>query len=115
MVGKKPVVVRDAGWNYDLDGQPGFEFSRTINLIRDAVLRETGFTLKRQPSEDLRCGAAKGRRTLPAYDRAIVDFRYALSRPVWACVARSAEVGELDGQGAGASQAGVARSRSHAL
>jgi hypothetical protein len=36
MVGKKPVFVRDAGWNYGLDGQPGFEFSRTINLIRAA-------------------------------------------------------------------------------
>jgi hypothetical protein len=34
-------------------------------------------TLKRQPSEDLRCGAAKGRRTLLAYDSAIIDFKCA--------------------------------------
>ena len=34
-------------------------------------------TLKRQIPEDLRCGAAKGRHTLLAYDRAIVDFIYA--------------------------------------
>jgi hypothetical protein len=34
-------------------------------------------TLKRQASEDLRCGATKGQHTLLAYDRAVIDFQYA--------------------------------------
>ena len=34
-------------------------------------------TLKRQPPDELRCGASKGRSTLVVYDRAVIDFRYA--------------------------------------
>jgi hypothetical protein len=49
MVGKKLVVVRDAGWSCDLGGQPGFEFSRVIDRSRDTLGRpRTPFRFKFQ-------------------------------------------------------------------
>jgi hypothetical protein len=46
MVRKKPVVARDAGWSCDLDGQPGFEFSRVIDRSRDTLGRPSNWQLE---------------------------------------------------------------------
>src|ERR1035437_9459072 len=46
MAEEKLVVVRAAGWNYDLDGQPGYEFFRAIDRSRDAHGRSSGWQLE---------------------------------------------------------------------
>jgi hypothetical protein len=46
MVEEKLVVARAAGWNYDLDGQSGYEFSRVIERSRDACGRSSGWQLE---------------------------------------------------------------------
>jgi hypothetical protein len=62
---------------YKLDLRTGW--AGFIDLVRptDAGTEHEITTLKRQDTEQLRCGAAKGRSTLMVYDMAIVDFRYA--------------------------------------
>jgi hypothetical protein len=51
MVGKKPVVVRDGGWDYDLDGHLGYEFSRVIDRSRYALGRSSGWQLENGSAE----------------------------------------------------------------
>jgi hypothetical protein len=49
MVEEKLVVARSAGWNCDLDGQSGYEFSRVIERSRDAHSCRTGPVLAAPP------------------------------------------------------------------
>ena len=62
---------------YKLDTRTGWaEFLAPIQPTARGTEHEIT-TLKRQPSEDLRCGATKGKHTLMTYDSAVIDFLYA--------------------------------------
>jgi hypothetical protein len=62
---------------YKLDLRSGW--MRFIDLVRPTArgIEHEITTLKRQDTQELRCGAAKGRSTLMVYDAAIIDFQYA--------------------------------------
>ena len=64
---------------YKLDTRTGW--ADFVALVRPAArgLEHEITTLKRQPREDLRCGAGKGQHTLLTYDRAIIDFIHAFN------------------------------------
>lgn len=62
---------------YKLDTRTGWaEFLAPIQPTARGTEHEIT-TLKRQPPEDLRCGATKGQHTLITYDCAVIDFPYA--------------------------------------
>jgi len=64
---------------YKLDTRTGWaEFLAPIQPTARGTEHELT-TLKRQPPEDLRCGATKGQHTLMTYDSAVIDFLHAFN------------------------------------